>query len=87
MDEATDKDDASGNRTLKIAGLCVCGLAASLGVISLGAGMHRVSLAQTCASAAAVCLMANSLWTHRLWQVGLVVLSVAAIGAFFLGIR
>jgi hypothetical protein len=87
MDEATDKNDASGNRTLRIAGLCVCAFAASLCVISLGAGMHRVSVAQTCVSAAAVCLLANSLWMHRLWQVGMVVLSVAAIGAFFLGIR
>jgi hypothetical protein len=74
MDEATDKNDASGDRTLTIAGLCVCVFAARLGVISLGAGMHRLSLAQTCASAAAVCLIANSLWMHRLWQVGIVVL-------------
>jgi hypothetical protein len=87
MDEPTDKIDATGKQTLKIAGLCVCALAAGLGVISLGAGLHRVSLTQTCASAAGACLIANSLWPYRLWQVGIVALSLAAIGAFFLGIR
>jgi hypothetical protein len=87
MDAPTDKVDASGKQALKIAGLCICVLAASLGVISLGAGLHRVSLAQTCASAAGACLMANSLWPYRLWQIGGVALSVAATGAFFLGIR
>jgi hypothetical protein len=87
MDEPTEKIDATGKQTLKIAGLCVCSLAASLGVISLGAGLHRISLGQTCASAAAACLIANSLWPYRFWQVGIVALSVAAIGAFFLGIR
>jgi hypothetical protein len=87
MDEPTDKIDATGTQTLKIAGLCVCALAASLGVISLGAGLHRVSLTQTCASAAAACLIANSLWPYRFWLVGIVALSVVAIGAFFLGIR
>jgi len=87
MDEATDKNDAPEKRPLRIAGLCVCAFAASLGLISLGAGLHRVSLAQTCASAAGACLMANSLWPYRLWEVGIIALSVAAVGAFFLGIR
>jgi hypothetical protein len=87
MDGPTDKVATDGNQPLKIAGLCICVLAACLGVISLGAGLHRVSLTQTCASAGAACLMANSLWPHRLWQVGVVALSVVAIGAFFLGIR
>jgi hypothetical protein len=87
MDEPTDKVDASGKPALRIAGLCICVLAASLGVISLGAGLHRVSLTQTWAPAAGACLIANSLWPYRLWQVGAVVLSVAAVGAFLLGIR
>ena len=87
MDEATDKNDAPEKRPLRIAGLCVCAFAASLGLISLGAGLRRVSLAQTCASAAGACLMANSLWPYRLWEVGIIALSVAAVGAFFLGIR
>jgi len=87
MDEPTNKLDATGKQTLKIAALCVCVLAVSLGVISLGAGLHRVSLTQTCASAAGACLIAKSLWPYRLWQVGIVALSVAAIGGFFLGIR
>ena len=87
MDGPTDKVDAGGKQALKIAGLCLCVLAACLGVISLGAGMHRVSLTQTCASAASACLIANSLWPYRLWRVGVVALSASAIGAFFLGIR
>jgi hypothetical protein len=87
MDGPSDKVDASRKPALKIAGLCICVLAACLGAISLGAGLHRVSLTQTCASAASACLIANSLWPYRLWQVGGVALSVVAIGAFFLGIR
>ena len=87
MDGPSDKADASGKPALKIAGLCLCALAVCLGVISLGAGLHRVSLTQTCASAACACLIANSLWPYRLWRVGSMALSVAAIGAFFLGIR
>ena len=87
MDEPADKVDAGGKQALRIAGLCLCVLAACLGVISLGAGLHRLSLTQTCAAAACACLIANSLWPHRLWQVGVVALSVGAIGAFFLGIR
>jgi hypothetical protein len=59
MDEATDNYDAPEKRTLRIAGLCICVFAASLGLISLGAGLHRVSLTQTCASAAGACLMAG----------------------------
>jgi hypothetical protein len=86
MDAPTDKVDAGGKQVLRIAGLCICVVAASLGVISLGAGLHRVSLTQTCASAAGACLIANRLWPYRLWQIGVVALSVAAIGAFFLGI-
>src|SRR5580704_3517355 len=35
MDEATDKYDAPEKRTLRIAGLCICAFAASLGLISL----------------------------------------------------
>jgi hypothetical protein len=87
MDEATDKYGGPEKRTLRIAGLCICAFAASLGLISLGAGLHRVSLTQTCAAAAGACLMANSLWPYRLWQVGIVGLSVAAVAAFLLGIR
>jgi hypothetical protein len=87
MDGPTDKVDGSGKQALKIAGLCLCVLAASLGVISLGAGLHRVSLTQTCAAAAGACLIANGLWPYRLWQAGVVALSVAAIAGFFLGIR
>jgi hypothetical protein len=87
MDGPLDKVDASRKPALKIAVLCICVLAAGLGAISLGAGLHRVSLTQTCASAACACIIANSLWPHRLWQVGGVALSVVAIGAFFLGIR
>jgi hypothetical protein len=83
----SEKIDAGWKPVLKIAVLCICVLAACLGVISLGAGLHRVSLTQTCASAASACIIANSLWPYRMWQVGGVALSVAAIGAFFLGIR
>jgi hypothetical protein len=83
MDGPTDKVDGRRKPALKIVGLCICVLAACLGVISLGAGLHRVSLTQTCASAASACLIANSLWPYRLWQVGSVALSVVAIGAFF----
>jgi hypothetical protein len=61
-------------RAGRIAGLCICVLAASLGVISLTAGLHRVSLTQICACAAGACLIANSLWPYRLWQVGAVAL-------------
>ena len=87
MDGPTEKTDASGKQALRIAALLICVLAACLGVISLGAGLHRVSLTQTCAAAAGACLIANSLWPYRLWQVGAVALSVAAIAGFFLGIR
>jgi len=87
MDGPSDKVDAARKPVLKIAGLCLCLLAACLGVISLGGGLHRVSLTQACASAACACIIANSLWPYRLWQVGGVALSVVAIGAFFLGIR
>ena len=87
MDAPTNKVDPDGKRSFRIAGLCICLLAASLGVISLGAGLHRVTLTQTCASAACACLIANSLWPYRLWRICIVAFSVAAIGAFFLGIR
>ena len=87
MDGPSDRIDAGRKPVLKIAGLCICVLAACLGVISLGAGLHRLSLTQTCASAACACIIANSLWPYRLWQVGGGALSVVAIGAFFLGIR
>ena len=87
MDGPSDKVDASRKPSLKIAGLCICVLAACLGAISLVAGLHRVSLTQTCACAACACIIANSLWPYRLWQVGAVALSVVGIGAFFLGIR
>ena len=87
MDGPTDEVDAGRKQPLRIVGLCICLLAACLGVISLGAGLHRVSLTQTCASAAGACLIANSLWPYRLWRFGAGALSVAAIGAFFLGIR
>ena len=87
MDGPSDRIDAGRKPVLKIAGLCICVLAACLGVISLGAGLHRVSLTQTCASAACACIIANSLWPYRLWQVAGGALSVVAIGAFFLGIR
>jgi len=87
MDGPSDRIDPGRKPVLKIAGLCICVLAACLGVISLGAGLHRVSLTQTCASAACACIIADSLWPYRLWQVGGVALSMVAIGAFFLGIR
>jgi hypothetical protein len=77
----------AGSKALKIAGPCICVLAASLGVISLGAGLHRVSLTQTCAATAGACVIADSLWPNRLWHVGATVPSVAAICAFLLGIR
>jgi hypothetical protein len=87
MDGPTDVFDASEMRPLKIAGLCICALAACLGVVSLGAGLHRVSLCQTCASAASACVIANGLWHYRLWRAGGVTLGLMAIGAFFLGIK
>jgi hypothetical protein len=86
MDGPTEKIDTSG-KLLRIAGLFICVLAASLGVISLGAGLHRLSLTQTCGAAACACLIANSLWPYHLWQIGVAALSVAAIAGFFLGIR
>lgn len=73
-------------RSLKMTGLCICILAAALGVISLVAGLHRVSLTQACASAAAVCILANSLWPSRSWQIGLVALSIATLACFFVGV-
>jgi hypothetical protein len=87
MDGPTDKFDASEKRPLRFAGLCICALAAFLGVISLGAGLHRVSLCQTCASAASACIIANGLWHYRLWRVGGATFGLLAIGAFFLGIK
>jgi hypothetical protein len=89
MDGPTVSVDASGRdyRTLRLVGLCICIFAASLGVISLGAGLHRVSLTQTAAPAAGACMIANQLWPNRWWQVGVVAFSIVAIGAFFLGIR
>jgi hypothetical protein len=86
MDGPTEKIDSSG-KLLRIAGLFICVLAASLGVISLGAGLHRLSLTQTCGAAACACLIAYRLWPYRWWQVGVVALSVVAIAGFFLGIR
>jgi hypothetical protein len=87
MDGPTDKVDGNGRQALKLAGLCICVLAASLGVISLAGGLHRVSLTQTCAAAGGACLIANGLWPHRLWQAGVVALSLAVIAGFFLDIR
>jgi hypothetical protein len=87
MNEAVDRTRASGKHALRIAALGACVLASSFGAISLGAGLHRVSLAQTCAAAAGACLIANKLWPYRLWQVGTLAFSAAAVVSFFLDIR
>jgi hypothetical protein len=89
MDGLTVDVDVRGKprETAKVVVLRVSLLAATLGVISLGAGMHRISLAQICACAAGACFAASGLWTHRWWQAGAVVLSIGAIAGFFLGIR
>jgi hypothetical protein len=86
MDGPTVSVDASGKKykAFKIAALCISIAAVSLGLVDLSRGYHRV--VPTCASAAFICYLANSLWPRRWWQIAAVVLSIAAISAFFVGI-
>lgn len=88
MDEPTINPDASGkeHETLKLVGLGLCVLAASLGAISLVAGLHRLSLSQTCGCASVACWLANSLWRYRWFQVGGVAFAIVGVGAFFVRI-
>jgi hypothetical protein len=87
MDGPTVSVDASGkqHRTFRIVALCICITAVSLGLIDFIAGYHRV--VSTCAMAGFTCYFANTLWPHRWWQIGAAVFLLAAIGAFFLGIK
>jgi hypothetical protein len=87
MDGPTVSVDASGkqHKGFKIIALCICIAAVSVGLIDLSRGYHRV--VPTCASAAFTCYFANILWPHRWWQIVAVVLSIAAISAFFVGIK
>jgi len=87
MDGPTVSIDASGKRhkVFKIVALCICTGAVSFGLIDLSRGYHR--LVPTCASAAFTCYFANMLWPHRWLQIVAVVLSIAAISAFFIGTK
>jgi hypothetical protein len=87
MDGPTISVDASGkqHRTFRIVALCICIAAVSFGVIDLIRGNHRV--VPTCASAAFTCYFANILWPRRGWQIGAGILGVAAISAFFAGMK
>ena len=87
MDGPTVSVDASGKRhkVFNIVALCICTAAVSFGLIDLSRGYHRV--VQTCASAAFTCYFANMLWPRRWLQIVAVVLSIAAISAFFIGIK
>ena len=84
MDGPTINADGSekGYGTLRVVGLCLCVLAATLGAISLAAGLHRMSLTQTCGSAAVAGVIANSLWPYRWLKVGVGALLIVAVGAF-----
>jgi len=87
MDGPTVSIDASGkqHRAFKIVALCICIATVSFGLIDLHAGYHRV--VPTCATAAVTCYVANSLWPHRSWQIVATVLSIAALSAFFAGVK
>jgi len=86
-----DGPTVSGNATKKdykafrIGALCICVVAVSFGLIDLSAGYHRIG--STCFSAAGTCYFANTFWPHRWFQIFAVVLSIAAIGAFFVGTK
>jgi hypothetical protein len=71
------------NRAFWIVALCIT--AVSFGLIDLIRGYHRV--VPTCASAAFTCYFANELWPHPWLQIVAVVLSIAAISAFFIGTK
>jgi hypothetical protein len=87
MDGPTVSVDASGkqHRTFRIVALCICITAASLGLIDLIEGYPRVL--STCFAAVFTCYFANKLWPHRWWQIGAGVFGIAAISAFFVGIK
>jgi hypothetical protein len=87
MDGPTVGVYASGKqyRAFMMVGLCICIAAVSFGLIDLIRGYHRV--VPTCASAAFTCYFANMLRPHRWLQIAAVVLSIAAISAFFIGTK
>ena len=76
---------ASRHRTFMIAALCICIAAASVGLIDLIRGYHRV--APTCLSAGFAFYFAGKLKPNRWFQIFAVILSMAAIGAFYLGTK
>jgi len=73
------------DKAFKIVALCVCIAAVSFGLIDLSAGYHRVR--PTCFSAVSIYYFGNSLWPHRWFQIVAVVLSIAAISVFYVGIK
>jgi hypothetical protein len=87
MDGPTVSLDASGkrDRSFRTVALWVCVVAVSLGITDLIQGYHRVE--STCASAAFTCYFANKLWPHRWFEIGAGVLGLAAISAYFVGIK
>jgi hypothetical protein len=71
----------------RIVALCLSIAAAILGLVSLAAGLHRMSLSTTCFAAGWVCYIANELRPTSWWRIGAGSLWAAGICAFFLGIK
>jgi hypothetical protein len=87
MDGPTVSVDASGkrDRTFRTVALWICIVAVSFGITDLFEGCHRV--VATCSSAGFTCYFANKLWPHRWFEIGAGVLGLAAIGAYFSGVK
>jgi hypothetical protein len=67
--------------------LCASLLAASLGTVSLVAGLHRMPLSTTCACAGLACYIAADLWPRKWLRAASLSFYAGAIVAFFTGIR
>ena len=76
---------AKRHRTFMIAALCICIAAASFGLIDLIRGYHRV--APTCLTAGFAFYFASKLKPNRWFQIVAVILSMAAIGVFYVGTK
>jgi hypothetical protein len=71
----------------KMALFYVALVAASLGLVSLVAGLHRVPLSTTCASAGFACYIAADIWPRKWLRVASLSFYTGTIVTFFLGIR